>query len=273
MTLDARGRAAATDLRRATTQRVDPMVMLNELERNSRAKKRRNVVAAVASVAAAAALIAGGVIVARSGSGTTQAPPGAGQPSTHASASCPGAPTVTCLGASRYRVALTVPVTVTVPTNFQPELQVFGTATIEDYQTGNIGNTGVTVQENVIPSRNDASGTRDPAAGTTAQSMATWLAHRPFAVPTAVVRTTVDGKPAYQVDIVLKKGAPLLGLHNSDPAAPTFGTGMAAWGTLKARYTLLDVPQAGVTVIWSWTFDRFAVLDGNQSFIDSVTFG
>ncbi len=218
-------------------------------------------------------MIVGGVVVARSVSGTTQTPPGGGQPSTRSSSACPGAPTVTCLGGNRYRVALTVPVTVTVPANFQPELQVFGANTIEDYQTGNIGNTGVTVQENAVPSRNDASGTRDPAAGTTAQSMADWLAHRPFAVPTAVVRTTVGGKPAYQVDVVLKKGAPLRSMHNTDPAAPTFGSGMAAWGTLKARYTLLDVPGAGVTVIWSWTFDRFAVLGGNQAFIDSVTFG
>ena len=48
---------------------------------------------------------------------------------------------------------------------------------------------------------------------------------------------------------------------------------MAAWSTLKARYTLMDVPGAGVAVIWSWTFDRSAVLDGNQAFVDSVTFG
>ena len=270
MTLDARGRAATTDLRRATTQRVDPMIMLNELERNSRAKTRKNVIAAVA---AAAALIAGGLFVARAVGGTTEQRPAGGQPSTHASPSCAGGPTVTCVGANRYRVALTVPVTVTVPANFQPGLQVFNATTIEDYQTGDIANTGVTVQEDAVPTRNDASETRDPAAGTTALSMASWLAHRPFAVPTTVVRTTVQGRPAYQVDIVLKKGAPLLGMHNTDPAAPTFGTGMAAWSTLKARYTLMDVPGAGVAVIWSWTFDRSAVLDGNQAFVDSVTFG
>jgi hypothetical protein len=270
MTLDARGRAATTDLRRATTQRVDPMIMLNDLERNSRAKNRRN---AVAAVAAAAALIAGGLFVAHAVGGTTEESPGGIRPTTHASPSCSGGPTVTCVGANRYRVALIVPVTVTVPANFQPELQVFNATTIEGYQAGDIGATGVTVQEDAVPTRNDASETRDPAAGTTAQSMATWLAHRSFAVPTSVVRTTVQGRPAYQVDIVLKKGAPLLGKHNTDPAAPTFGTGMAAWGTLKARYTLMDVPGAGVVVIWSWTFDRLAVLDGNQAFVDSVSFG
>ena len=139
--------------------------------------------------------------------------------------SCAGGPTVTCVGANRYRVALTVPVTVTVPANFQPGLQVFNATTIEDYQTGNIANTGVTVQEDAVPRRNDASETRDPAAGTTAQSMATWLAHRPFAVPTTVVRTTVQGKPAYQVDIVLKKGAPLLGMHNRTPRRPRSAAG------------------------------------------------
>ena len=72
MALDARGRAATTELRRATTQRVDPMIMLNELERSSRAKSRKNVVAAVA---AAAALIVGGLFVAHAVGGMTEAPP------------------------------------------------------------------------------------------------------------------------------------------------------------------------------------------------------
>jgi hypothetical protein len=278
MTIDARGRAATTDLRRATTQRVDPMTMLNDLEERSRSRTRAGLVAVLVTVAL---LIVGGVVLSRTDNRTSQPPGGGSSPS---SSACAGTPGVTCVGASRYRVAMPVPVTVTVPQTFQAELNVGqdpGLGMVEAYQDAPTA-TGVTIAEDAVPVRNDATWSQDPAAGRTAQSMATWLAHRPFAEPTSVVPTTIGGLTAYQVDLALKPGAALLGRHGTDPAAPTFtntggnmGMGRTGgWGGLvRARYTLVDVPGAGVTVIWSWTLGPSALLDGNQAYIDSITFG
>ena len=60
--------------------------------------------------------------------------------------------------------------------------------------------------------------------------------------------------------------------------APTFagpgdchaGHGAHLFGT----YTLVAVPGAGVTVVWSWTIEKnHAVIAGNQSLIDGLSFG
>jgi hypothetical protein len=43
---------------------------------------------------------------------------------------------------------------------------------------------------------------------------------------------------------------------------------------LTGQYTLLDVPGAGVTVIWSWTLNHDDhALAGNQAGIDGLSFG
>lgn len=275
MTIDARGRAATADLRRATTQEVDPMTMLTKLERTSRARTRNSVVAALAAVVV---VVAGVIFMAHSPQPSQPiSPAGTNPSSSRVTDNCPGGP-ITCLGGNRYRVALVVPLTVTVPPNFQGQLTNFGTnsTSLEDYRNDTGRNTGVTVLENAVPVKNDASWTRDTAAGTSALSVADWLAHRPFAFPTRVTTTTVGGRVAYQVSLVLKPGAPLVALHGSDRSAPTFAgqnTEMAAWGQLQGRYTLLDVPGAGVTVIWSWTYDKATVLAGNQAFVHGLSFG
>jgi hypothetical protein len=93
-----------------------------------------------------------------------------------------------------------------------------------------------------------------------------------IATVTAAARRRCAGQRE-QLGLGSGRSLSLASVAQPDPAAPTFGGGMAAWGTLKARYTLLDVPGAGVAVIWSWTFDRLAVLDDNQAFVDSVTLG
>jgi hypothetical protein len=45
-------------------------------------------------------------------------------------------------------------------------------------------------------------------------------------------------------------------------------------GTARAvAMWLLDVPGAGVTVIWSWAFDHTnRALAGNQAYIDGLSF-
>jgi hypothetical protein len=50
-------------------------------------------------------------------------------------------------------------------------------------------------------------------------------------------------------------------------------TVLGAWGPMIARYTFVNVPGAGPTVIWSWTFGATDhALEGNQSLIDSLRF-
>ena len=127
-----------------------------------------------------------------------------------------------CLGGTRYKVTdMPVPVTVNLPANFRGEFNKLGAATLEDYRS-DLDQTGVTVFENAVPVRNDASWTRDPAAGTTAHSMATWLSQRPFLTNTTLTATTVGGRQAWLVTGDLKSGVPLLSVKDGNAAAPTF---------------------------------------------------
>jgi hypothetical protein len=141
---------------------------------------------------------------------------------------------------------------------------------------GDIDTTGVSVAENAIPVKDDYTWTRDPAAGTTAKSVATWLAHRPFLTNTALVPTHVGGLPAWRVSGQLKPGARLPALKDSVKVAPTFLNDighMAYAPNLIGDYTLVAVPGAGITVIWSWSLDHGArALAGNQAFIDRLSF-
>ena len=141
---------------------------------------------------------------------------------------------------------------------------------------GDVETTGVSVAENATPVRDDYSWARDQSAGTSAKSVATWLSKRPFLQHTAVVPTQVGGLPAWRVSGQLKPGARLLAHKNDAPVAPTFiddGGQMAYSPSLIGEYTLVDVPGAGLTVIWSWSLDHGPkALAGNQAFIDRLAF-
>jgi hypothetical protein len=130
--------------------------------------------------------------------------------------------------------------------------------------------------ENATPVLNDTTLTREPSAGTTAATMATWLSRRPFLTQTFVVRTTVGGRVAWLVSGVVRVRAPLHGEKNGAPAGPTFSSGVAVASCthhLTGQYTLVDVPGAGVTVIWSWTLGSPSLLAGNQAYVARLSFG
>jgi hypothetical protein len=270
MTVDARGSAAALAARRQAAQTVDPTAKLGELHRTRRTRTLTR------SVLATAAAVIGVVLVVHSVTpqASTQAPAAPG-PSASTSSAC--SPTVQCLGGGRYRVTdLPVPVTVLLPSNFQGDFVPLGGATVEDYRT-DVDATGVTVFENAVPVTNDDSWSRDPSAGTTAHSMATWLSKRPFLTGTTVTHTTVGGLSAWLVTADLKDGAPLLAEKMNAPAGPTFADGPATAAfspQLTGDYTLVDVPGAGVTVIWSWGPPQTkGNLGDNQAYVDGLTFG
>jgi hypothetical protein len=268
MSVDELGRAAASAARGAAAT-VDAELMLHRLHRRHRGRQIASITAAAAVFAV---VLAGVVEVAR---------PAAGPPATRPSPTVSGSTdspcnnvTIFCVGTDQRRIVLPVPITVTLPDSFD-EVVRLGDNSFESYRT-NIDAAGVTVMENAVPVRNDASWTRDPHGGTTAMDMANWLGKRPFLMEARVVATTVDGRPAWRVTASLKPAAPLRAVKLQEGAvAPTFTDGgettMAYNRTLSGEYTLLDIPGAGVTVVWSWALHApRSQLAGNRSFIDGL---
>ncbi len=109
--------------------------------------------------------------------------------------------------------------------------------------------------------------------------MAIWLRDRPFLADATMTRTTVGGREAWRVSATLKPDAQLQAVKAGagSAVAPTFvgsGSTSAAYGDrLNGDYTLVDVPGAGVTVIWSWTqLPDLDVLKDNQAYVDGLSF-
>lgn len=273
MTIDELGRAAASEARRNAVTAIDPATMLDRLHQLRRRRRTARLVAA--TVCVAATLAVAGALVNRTDSAKHKNP--ASGRSTASSRPCAD-PEIKCIGANRLRfIGLPAPITVNPPANFHRQFTV-ETDAIEAYRN-DVATTGVAVTENATPVKyGPTAWVRDPNAGSTAASMARWLSHRPFLVHTALTRTTVGGLPAWQVSGDLKPNAALPASKVGGDVAPTFGhsynEGFGYRADLTGQYTLLDVPKAGVTVIWSWTLNHDAsALTQNQAFIDGLSFG
>jgi hypothetical protein len=280
MSIDDLAREAATDARRTTAAKVVPDEMLLALHHTDRQRRRLATGAAIATVAVLVAIA--GITFVGGRTDKAQAPPTTRRTPTTATGHGPCAdPAITCLGSHRYRIALRVPVTVTVPHNFQTSFNINSRRELETYRS-DLGNTGggvgVSIVERAVPVRYDSSWTRDPSAGTTAHSMAVWLRGRPFLRNAALTRTTVGGRPAWRVSGQLRPGADLPAAKGGvGNVAPTFKGRSGTEGynrSLTGDYTLVQLPHAGVTVIWSWAFEHSrARLAGNQAYIDGLSFG
>ena len=272
MSIDERGRAAAAEIRRASASGVDPTTILTALHRRRRHRTVGTLVAAVAACLAivAALLVAHNQVTKR---GSEPATP----PTTHRTTP-PGrqcGALVTCLGGRRYVIDLRVPVTTTLPANFKRDFHAAGPHLLEAYRK-HFNATGVSVMEDATPVKYDGSWTRDPEAGRTAASVAHWLATRPFLTNTTVNRVRVGRLAGWQVKGDLKPDAALPASKIIGSVAPTFAADDGTDGYrpgLTGDYTLVDVPGAGVTVIWSWSFNGESTLRGNQAFIDGLSFG
>lgn len=276
MSIDELAREAAAEARRRAVQRVDTGRMLVDLHRTRRS---RSVASAASLLGLVVALLIGGGLLARQYDTTAPVTSGGRPTPTSAvpsqSPGC-GDAVVTCLGDGRFRVALAAPVVVSVPQNFTTDFSVPDMAWMEIYRK-DFPTVGVTILENPVPVRDDDSWTRDVSAGTTARSEATWLANRPFLTHTELTRTVVGGRTAWRVSGVLKPGAKLLAWKESHAAAPTFALSTSTtgyWPGLVSEYTFVDVPNSGVTVIWSWAVNEHTrVLKDNQPLIDGLQFG
>jgi hypothetical protein len=167
---------------------------------------------------------------------------------------------VDCLGNRTYEIALERPVRWQVPSGFHLN---FGNGVtplgVESYGTAGHADAGVMVREQVRASsptgNRAASGVADDP-----HAFVDWVAGRPFLRAGPVVQTEIDGHRAWQVQVTMAPGAGLgLAQCNYDARCHpiTYVPGTVAWGMFgdeAAELTAFRLPEAGTTVVWSWTF-------------------
>jgi hypothetical protein len=277
VTLEELAQVATRDLAAATGRGLNPDAMLARLHR---ARRRRTAVISVAAAAVLAVTVAGvGAAVGRDGAAPSPRPPAGSEPlpSGQSGDDPCSAPRVTCLGRGEVRVALDDPVVLVPPPNFEDVPTVFSRRDLQIGRNDTRVGTGVTVLEGAMPVRNNGNWIRDPAAGTTPRSVATWLAHRPFLRTTTVARIQVGGRPAWRVRTVLRDGAALKAISGTLPVAPMFtslGTRAKVSPSLPGEVTVIGSPSGhGVIVIWSWTTTgRASVLADNRAMVAGLRF-
>ena len=177
-----------------------------------------------------------------------------------------------------FQLAMLVPVAVRVPAQWLLAVRQPGSDESTLKPPNSAPDQGVWIYEDVVPLRSAdaAQPTPDPTAGSTASSIATWLASRPHLQPTHVVKTRVAGLPAFQVDLTVDTdaspgtagGQPTARYATfalpSDPAAVTWES-----AGVPVRYTLLDLPQGGVLVIRTLQADPSQATT-NQAILNSL---
>jgi hypothetical protein len=287
MNLDQLGRQAGAEIRRVSPGRAADTAGLDELLSRDTRRRRSTVVMAVAVAVLVVAL--GWRAVAGLGpSGIT--PLGPTPTPTPTTSSAPGSRVMTpnpvacdlvlrCTGPDAYQLRLKVPVSYTLP----PPAWALGTytATTADFEPNEYGY-GVSVMENAKPALSSSRPQVDPSGGTTAQTMARWLAARPFLLSSPVTQTTLSGLPAWQVDVRLKPGQRTIahcGYYAQDACLPLMLMDISGshtvgiWGDGRIRWTFVDLPTGGTTAVWTWNFDNnphgFAP---GQPLIDSIRF-
>jgi hypothetical protein len=276
--IDDIGRTAVDDLRRSVTEDLFPDDMLRRLHET----RRRRSLAGVSAVGLVTVVLAVGTYVSGAfGLGPMAAPPaGRGTP-TDAPRSevrlppevC-AEPRISCLGDRRVLVGLRVPVEVDVPESFVGRMLLTGASMVEDYRT-DVDKVGITIVEGARAVTYDDTWETDPSAGTDGPSVARWLADRPFFSDAVTTRITVSGLPAWRVTPTMRRGAELP-VSKGIPAAPTFagnGSAMGSGPDLDGEYVILDVPGAGLTVIWTWSTQQGPdVLAESRRYVDALRF-
>jgi hypothetical protein len=282
MSIDARARQAGADLRAATPTDVDASLV--SLQRTWR--RRRITHAAVGSLAVAATVAAAvwGFTSLHQQAGRSEQPVGpVHSPTQSGSSRFCNQPLVTCHGGRTYTIAMRVPMTWTLPRQFQRNSGVGpGELGVESYWTHQGHTAGLTVLEQVRAARLGESAEPAASVAANAAALARWLADRPFLQSSGVTGTTLDGHPAWTVDVRLQ---PKLGpgpAHCADMNIPCYPltyqphliTVAGIWGHMESRYTVLDLPGVGTTVIWSWVFgDDPGALAENQRVAHTIHFG
>jgi hypothetical protein len=257
MSIHDLARAASKDLRTHTTADVDAGLGALHVAHTRRQRRSRATAALVAAAAVAAAWW-GGASFGHHGSTPDPAPPRP-TPGLHQPA-CSD-PMVTCHGHRTFDFALQTPVTWRIPRGYGVNSGAGATTRlVESYAPS--GSAGVTVLEGVRAA--SPTGSRAVAGvPADASGFVHWLASRPYLNASVPRRTTLDGRPAWQVTVSRVPhsghglgrcaGGPVGGLPCR---AITFQDGSVTgiWGDMTADYTAFDLSGSGTTVVWSWAF-------------------
>lgn len=270
MTLDTRARRAAAQAHE-TVLGVAPASTLPEVLHPPRSRR----VAGLAAAALLVALVGGaGYAVDRAvtGDGPSRRPAPAVSPH---SAEC--APLITCLGGRAYAVGLGVPVRLELPRGWQAEINTFDGAGdgLEVYAGLQ---RGVTLFEAPTPVRNRPDWRADPNAGATAESIARWLALRPFLRDSRATPIQIGSQRAWRVKAVLAPGARLRATRGmAQPVAPLFkgnvATSVLTWD-MTAEFVVGTMPDGRPWVAWAWSVNSQQPAPPDPTrFLASLRFG
>lgn len=278
MSIEELARAATVDLRTRTAADLEAGLDA-VLATHSRRHRRSRVTIALAAAAAVAAAWWGGASLGGHAGGPEPAP--APTVPVPRQSLCQSS-MVTCLGTPRtYGFALDVPVTWHVPRGYGVDSGAGATTQmVESYWRHHGNAAGVTVLEGVsAPSRTGDAALR--GGPTTANGFVHWLAARPYLVASTPRRTTIDGRPGWQVRVSLKPHAgagpgrcaePIEGFRCYPVTYQDVRTITGIWGDMVADYTAFDLPGSGTAVVWSWAFGRdAAALDRNQQLVGGLS--
>ena len=184
MSLDTRGRSAAQELLRSTRSDLEARTMLDTLHRGS--DRRTGPRVAVVAVLVAVVLAVGAL------SWSAWHPGGSTPPAVTTPTPTATSPSPASLGLSEPATAVPPPGWTLVST---PDLAVV--TSLDHYFV------------EVLVSPTPIGTSKDPAQSPqTAQSLAAWVSTHSGLVRTAVVPTTIGGRPAFQVDLRQATGAP-----------------------------------------------------------------
>jgi hypothetical protein len=274
MSIDQLARRAGADLRTSVLRDLDVDAAFAALAGTRRRRRRaRGITAGVAVAASATAAFAAWPF-----SGLTVSAPDPAHPG---KSYCLGTEQVTCPARDVVQVRTTVPYDVRLPEAFVGDPNVNrAPGWVEFYQrTPGVSGTraGVTVLSGVDPARS----TKHLGA----RQLAYWVAGRRFIAPTTVERTSVDGFPAWRVDVSLREGEPrsqsgwcesiqfeCRALLRPDDGSTSWEAGPRR--AVVGHYVIVDVPGPHTVAIWSWVAEgNTAAFGVNDELIGSLTFG
>ena len=267
MSIDAVARRAGENLREEVMSHADVDSALEMLHATRRRRRRARV---VASGLMAAALVTAALALGPFDRPVAEEP----QPSRNVGVNhCVEVSQVRCPVDGTVVVEALTPYAVHLPNGFDGHVGV-GRAPgyVDFYQLTD--QAGVTVLS-------DATAAPPGPPELTTRELASWVAGRKFLDSTPVVRTAVDGLPAWQVDVALRPGAlrtvrGWCNEHEPCRALLKLTTGSwetGPWRTMLSRYTFVDVPGPGTVAIWSWAFDRNeAALRVNERLVSTLSF-
>jgi hypothetical protein len=184
-----------------------------------------------------------------------------------------------CLGRNAYALHITIEFTFILPNGWTSRDHGGSDADFFSAQRGY----GVSVAEDLAPA--------GMGSGVTAESVARWLAARPFLVSSAVTRTSLVGKDggivphrltAWQVDVHLKPDQQAGGHclpDGSQPCVPLLLTEQRGfrsegmWGNEWIRWIFLDLPDGQPAAVFIWDFANHAALTPTaRQLINSMVF-